>query len=162
MSETATAPDAGKQQAECVYLGRRTLSDGKLGEAWIPLALFDQFPDQAEAHSSLFKFKRFDRRVIGGVYLCTVKLGDNGSLNSLAVGAFQRQLDRSAMLTAWRASDTAADQRKRQADLEKRLAEDDGLEQELRNLRIAWLAVPPGDRLAFEMMVLRRLRSPKR
>lgn len=166
MSDQKDAAGAGVQAmsgsaTEVVYLGHRTLSTGKVGEAWITLAALEGRKHTVEGFSSLFPKAKRGRYVIGGVYSSTAEVDDTGHLNRLRVGEYLRRLPSSTERTAWHASDEAADQRKRQGDLEKRLADDDGLEHDMCALREAWRSCPPGDRVAFELMVLRRMRNPK-
>lgn len=169
MSESV--PIAELPTVRVVYLGHRTLSTGKVGEAWTTEARFNERAADGEGrvarvddiNASLFDAKRGSRYIVGGIYEAAAQVGEDGGLNRLGLGRakYVERIEDATMLAALQAADQAADQRKRQADLEKRLVDSFVIDQELTELRRVYLKTPPADRTAFELMVLKRLRNAK-
>lgn len=144
---------------EVVYLGRRMLRDGKLGDAFALLTEVNaKEPETLERLSSVFKAER-TRKTVGGIYAMQVIVNDDHINTRTASAQYVRQHPDNEKLIIWRAADTTANTDKRRADMEKRHQKEGGLAEEMETLKRIYCALPFGDRRAFDIMVLDELRN---
>lgn len=166
-----TPPTEPKNEAfEAVFLGRRVLSNGKLGEAWLPFdMLADLTPDQydlLDRAASLFDPPKRGAtpRIVCGVYMVEGERDPTTRrIRKLVTNSpkFERRHGDMAWVYALDARDTA---NKTEHDAAKRLDKlkaDKPLEAELRRLKAAYKACHPGERTGFELAVLAYLRRAK-
>lgn len=151
------------QQYEAVYLGVRVLSDGKLGDALILASDFEgRAKDWSELELGSSVFNRDDRKsafkVVGGVYEVTGQIND-GRLSRLITSRakFLHAIRDQEMLVRLESSHDAARMAHRAKRLEEKMRTDRKLDNLMMPLRRVYHAIPPADRQAFRLMVLRSM-----
>lgn len=164
--------------AECVFIGQRQTSDGKLSECWIALDTLTKIvADEAnkvisdeliERVASRFTVKRGrggHPSIVGGIYTMNVRIeGDSIQSASLTGKKYVRPYpsqsddDDNGLVTHWRALDSAAKMEHTSLAQAEKLKSNPPLERELKELRAHYLRLPYKDRAAFELTVLNSLR----
>lgn len=169
----ATKPETEMQMVECLYVGRRVLSSGKLAEGYMTVEQAGEIPvsewERFESAVSLFepgkKSKAHARSgaVVGGVYKMEAKLTD-GRITTAKTGTreYLRRYDNHETVVECEVKDNAAAMHERSARIMAKLKTDSVLVEELRGLRGLYKRTPYADRPALELLVLNALRRESR
>ncbi len=151
-----------------VYLGQRLMSDNKLAKLYIPLVKLMEYGDDQdnkdiERFASLFEHKRTEKkspRIIAGHYKMKCVCDEAGRINRCYAGsATFVDMVPHPFRTVWDALDDAALMSFRAANQLKKLEDKSYLKDDMNRLRAYYEQVPYADRPAFEMVVLKALRS---
>lgn len=146
------------ENLKVIFAGARRLTDGKLADAFVPLA------DPRSPMSLFERGKKTVSRLVGGVYSMKGTVED-ASVKTLATagGTFTgRWAGDSELVVEWEAADAAAKVKDRERKLVARLKSEPKLAQEMATLRRVYHRTPFADRAAFELMVLGELRKMPR
>lgn len=158
------------QTIECLYVGRRVLSNGKLAEGYLTLeqagahapAEWDRFENEVSLFEATKRSKARARSgaVVGGVYKMEVALTD-GKITTARTAAreFMRLYENRDIVLSCETRDDAADLHVRNARLMTKLKDDDTLMNKLSQLRALYQRTPYADRMALELLVLGALRN---
>lgn len=158
------------QTIDAIYVGRRLIQGNKLGEAYIPVSLLEDYVTDTQAwdhlnhNASLFAIAKKNAwpGIVGGVFEIKCELDlETGRIQKIisATRKFKELYHSEDWRLAMASRDEANYNMYKQELSKKKLAGRSDLKNELTRLRMAYKSCAPQERLGFEMAVLSYLRS---
>lgn len=156
-------------EIEAVYLGRTTLSTGKLGDRWVTLDQWNTVRDEvAEPENRFHSLERIssafpgDRTtaIVGGVYALNGEVDSDGGLVRLASARrFVRAVGPGSALATFHAITKGAEAEVDRKRAEEKLRKNPPALAEIAALRTAYHAAKgPSGRVAMEAAILNMIR----